>query len=241
MPTTTNTTRFNWLEHLRADVTKVRLEHITELRDACDDMDYRLDDHIGWGGIARHPIVTDTVAGFMSPQQKHLLDLWAVHASEDGRIINIGEAKDDTDAVSKITTEIIKDSYAIRTARYTFGTNRGSFQHTINMTHWLDEWNNFWTSKYPTKPNPGFQVVIVPSITKVVTGAGATDYNMIQQSIDTIKRVNDVVFTVNVNVSGSDRGVLHTYSCNAWANFTFQVLGASKNMFRDDGTVVGPL
>ena len=239
--TTTTTTRFNWLEVLKADVTKVRLPHILELREACDDMDFRLDDHIGWGGTTRHPIVTDTIAGFMSPQQKHLLDLWAVHASEDGRIINIGEAKNDTDAVSKLTTEIIKDSYAIRTARYTFSTNKGAYDHYIDMTNWLTEWNTFWTTKYPNKPNPGFQIVVIPAITSIVTGAGATDYNKILQSIEKITRINDVAFLVHVNVCGYAGNVIHDYSCNAWTNFTFQVLGASKNMFRDDGTVRGPI
>ena len=236
--TTTTTTRFNWMEVLKADVTKVRLPHILELREACDDMDYRLDDHIGWGGTSRHPIVTDAIAGFMSPQQKHLLDLWAVHASEDGRIINIGEAKNDTDAVSKITTEIIKDSYAIRTARYSFGTNRGSHVHVIDMTQWLTEWNTFWDTKYPGRPNPGFQVVLIPSITGLVTGKAATYYSSLLQSIESINRINDVTFRCVVNCTG---GGGHGYSCNGWANFTFQVLGASKNMFRDDGTLFGSL
>ena len=73
MTMTTSTTRFAWNEDIKVDKTEVRAQHIVELREACDDLDQRCDDHIGKGGTTRHPVVTDALEGFMSPQQKLLL------------------------------------------------------------------------------------------------------------------------------------------------------------------------
>ena len=227
---TTPTTRFAWTEpDAKADVTKVRIIHLDELREACDDMDERLDYHVGFGGIDRHPIVTDTVAGFMSPEQKKLIDGWVKTIGEEGKLIYE-------------YADIIKDSYALRTGRYSFSTSRGYYTHLIDMSSWSTEWDKMWTTKYPTKPNPGFQCVLIPSITGIRTGKSATWYDYLVEKIDSITRLDECRFQVQVSVSGStSSGHIDTYGCQGWTNFTFTVLGASKNMFRDDGAINGGL
>lgn len=244
---TTKTTRFDWSEkQLVADVTKVRVIHVIELREACDDMDERLDYHIGFGGTDRHPIVTDTVAGFMSPEQKAWLDEWRYHMGPNHTIINVHPSNDPTSVPNKEYVEMIKDSYAIRTGRYSFSTTQGYYTHTIDLSRWQAEWNAVWASKYPDKPNPGFQCVLIPAITGVRTTGGSahkvTWYDYCVERIEYISRVNDCVFNVQVSVSGTgDDGHIDIYGCKGWANFTFTVLGASKNMFRDDGNIAGSI
>ena len=58
MANTTATTRFAWDEVIEADKTEVRAPHIIELREACDDLDQRCDDHMGKGGLDKHPAAT---------------------------------------------------------------------------------------------------------------------------------------------------------------------------------------
>lgn len=229
MPSSTQTSRYAWAEAILADVTKVRASHINELREAADDLDERLDYHVGFGGTDRHPIVTNTVAGFMSPEQKQQLDALVDKLGPGGTYIYE-------------YVDMVKDSYALRTGRYSFSTSQGQYQHVIDMGSWAAEWDKNWTAKYPGKPNPGFQCVVIPAITGIRTGKSATWYDYLVEKVDSIERLDDVRFKIQVSVSGSDAsGHIDTYGCQGWTNFTFTVLGASKNMFRDDGSLAGGL
>ena len=74
MANTTATTRFVWNEVIEADKTEVRAPHIIELREACDDLDQRCDDHMGKGGLDKHPAATEESGGFVTPEEKKMLN-----------------------------------------------------------------------------------------------------------------------------------------------------------------------
>lgn len=61
-------------EPLVKDQTKVRAVHIEELRDKAQRLVNDMDEHIGNYGVDHHKAVDDVKAGFMTPEQKHLLE-----------------------------------------------------------------------------------------------------------------------------------------------------------------------
>ena len=210
-----------------------------------DVVDADLSAHIGKGGTTVHPIVTDFLAGFMSPGLKAEVDLLNTHSSVDGRIINVAAPTSPTDAVNLDYVNKTKDSFNIRTARYKITASSGLAPFTIDMQSWKTDWDAMWAIRYPGQPNPGFQVVVIPAITRVSaagggpTGTTPSDYSYLITEIVSITRITDTKLNVIVNVTGStDNGAtVCAYSCRATGAFTFTVLGASKNMFQDDGAL----
>ena len=106
--------RPKWSEELLNKETMVKKLHIDELRSCIikledlswifhrdiRSLDAALVNHVGHGGLDRHPAATSSVAGFLSSGDKSKLDNDVFTHFTDGRVTNIPDPVSPTDAVN---------------------------------------------------------------------------------------------------------------------------------------------
>ena len=115
--------RPRWSEEIINKETMVKKIHVDELRfvvTKVEDMlwvlhrdiralDAALINHIGKGGISRHPVATTSVAGFQSSEDKALFEeeIEPHFRKGDGRIGAVKDPKDDDDAINLSTFRVL--------------------------------------------------------------------------------------------------------------------------------------